>query len=60
MLIKTSKNLAYTETPQTTENCQKWFRVHLVEHFPTNARSFQVKKFFSKALIILLEEAQFI
>ena len=55
------KSLTYTIIPQKKlKICQKWFRVYSLELFPANTRSFQAKTFFSKKLLSLSEEAQFI
>ena len=39
--------------------CPKWFEVLSLEHFAADTRLFQVKKFFSKKLLTLSEEAWF-
>ena len=58
--VMRSKRLTYTKIPQKPENLLKGFRVYSLELLVANTRSFQVKKFFSKKLATLLEEAQFI
>ena len=54
------KSFAYTKIAQKSEICQIWFGKHNLELFAANTRLLQVKKFSSKILVTLSEEAQFI
>ena len=59
-MVEGSKSFTYTKIPLKTENFSKMVGVHSLEHFTPNTKSFQVKKLFSKKMVTLSEEAEFI
>ena len=53
LLRRKSRPVELSGRPKT---CKKWFRVHSLQHFADNTRSFQVKTLTSKDSVTLEEQ----